>query len=152
MKNWLVIANASRARVLEEADKPGAYVHIADLVHPQSRQKGVALASDRPGQVKGVGHGLGNASYIPPTDPRERERDRFAREVAHVLNQGVAAHQCAGLVLVASSPFLGHLKAHLDEQASKAIVRTLDADYTQLANSELAEHFSGRGPAHELLR
>lgn len=143
MRNWLVIANASRARVLEETDAPGAYVHIADLVHPQSRQKGAALASDRPGQVKGVGHGLGNASYIPPTDPRERERDRFAREVAHILNQGVAAHQCAGLVLVASSPFLGHVKAHLDAQAARALLRTVDADYTQLANSELAQRLAG---------
>lgn len=143
MKNWLVVANAARARVLEETAQPGAYVPVADLVHTRSRQKGAALAHDRPGQVKGIGHGLGNASYIPPTDPRERERDRFAREVAQVLNQGVAAHRCAGLVLVASSPFLGHVKAHLDAQAARALLRTVDADYTQLANSEIALRLAG---------
>ncbi|MEO8805540.1 MAG: host attachment protein [Burkholderiaceae bacterium] len=53
MKNWLVVANAARARVLEEADEPGAYKHRADLVHAQSRQKGVDLGSDRPA-VKGL--------------------------------------------------------------------------------------------------
>lgn len=143
MKNWLVVANAARARVLEETAQPGAYAPVADLVHTASRQKGVDLAHDRPGQVKGIGHGLGNASYIPPTDPRERERDRFAREVAQVVNQGVAAHRCAGLVLVASSPFLGHVKAHLDAQAARALLRTVDADYTQLANSELAQRLAG---------
>ena len=147
MKNWLVIANAARARVLEETDTPGAYAHVADLVHPQSRQKGVALASDRPGHVEGVGHGLGNASYQPQTDPRERERDRFAQELARWLNQGVARRDCAGLVLVASSPFLGHLKAHLDAQAHKSIVGTLDADYTALADGELAARLATRAGA-----
>lgn len=143
MKNWLVVANASRARVLEESDKPGSYVHVADLVHPQSRQKGVDLASDRPGHAHGEGGGLAGTSFAPHTDPREREHDRFAREVAQRLDAGIAAHQCAGLVLVASSPFLGHLKAHLGEQARKAVVRTLDADYTALDERELAVRLAG---------
>ncbi len=146
MKNWLVVANAARARVLEESDSRGgkrpSYVHVADLVHPQSRQKGSALANDRPGHVEGIGHGLGSASYVLRTDPREREHDRFARQVAQLLNEGIAAQRCAGLVLVASSPFLGHLKAHLGEQAKKAVVRTLDADYTALDERELAERLA----------
>lgn len=141
MKNWLVIANAARARVLEESDTRPGYVHVADLLHPQSRQKGVALAGDRPGHAhaEGVGHGQGSTSYVPRTDPREREHDRFAREVAQLLEEGVAAHRCAGLVLVASSPFLGRLKSHLGEQARKAVIRTLDADYTALSEDELAQ-------------
>ena len=131
MKNWLVVANASKARVLEESGKPGAYVHIADLVHPQSRQKGVELAGDRPGHVPGVSaHGTGSSAYDPRTDPREREHDRFARELAAVLNQGVAAGRCAGLVLVASNPFLGHLKEHLAAHAQALLLRSVPADYT----------------------
>jgi Protein required for attachment to host cells len=46
------------------------------------------------------------------------------------------------LVLVASSPFLGQLKAHLGAQAKKAIVRTLDADYTALDEHALAERLA----------
>jgi protein required for attachment to host cells len=59
-----------------------------------------------------------------------------------MLDKGIAAQRCAGLVLVASSPFLGHLKAHLGAQASKAIVRTLDADYTALDERELADRLA----------
>ena len=142
MKNWIVIANAARARVLEEGDTPGRYVHVADLVHPQSRQKGTALASDRPGHAHAEGRGLAGTSYAPHTDPREREHDRFARQLAQRLDDGVAAQHCAGLVLVASSPFLGHLKAHLGKQATKAILRTIDADYTALGERELAERLA----------
>ena len=148
MKNWLVIANAARARVLEESDLQGAkarqqpYVHVADLVHPQSRQKGIELGGDRAGHAEGSSPGLAGAAYTPRTDPREREHDRFARQVAQMLDEGIAAHRCAGLVLVASSPFLGHLKAHLGEQAKKALVRTLDADYTALDDRELAQRLA----------
>jgi protein required for attachment to host cells len=139
MKNWLVVANASRARVLEETDKPGAYVHRADLVHTQSRQKGIDLGGERPGHGEGATHGPGSAAYQPRTDVRDREHDRFAREVATVLNDGIAAGQCAGLVLVASNPFLGLLKSHLGEQARKAVLRTVASDYTSHRDDELAQ-------------
>ena len=150
MKNWLVVANAARARILEEGDpRPGkrrAYVHVADLVHPQSRQKGVALGRDRGGHAEGASPGLAGAAYMPRTDPREREHDRFAQEVAHMLDKAIATQRCAGLVLVASSPFLGQLKAHLGTQARKAILRTLDADYTALDENTLAERLAeGQG-------
>lgn len=139
MKNWLVVANAARARVLEETDTPGVYTHRADLVHPESRLKGMALDADRPGQVHAEGRGQGSSAYPPRTDVREREHDHFASELAAMLDQGVARGECAGLVLVASNPFLGRLKMHLGEPARKAVLRTLAADYTTLRDDELAE-------------
>lgn len=141
MKNWLVVANASRARVLED-DGEGGYTHCADLSHPASRQKGIELGHDRPGHVEGTGHGLGSASYEPRMDPREREHDRFARELARYLGDGVAAGRCAGLVLVASNPFLGHLMEHLHTQARKAVLRAVPSDLTALDDRELAQRFA----------
>lgn len=55
---------------------------------------------------------------------------------------GVAAGRCAGIVLVASSPFLGQLKQHLGEQAHKALLRTVAADYTTLDDRELAQRLA----------
>lgn len=147
MKNWLVVANAARARVLEAQDDGDGYLHRADLVHPQSRQKGIELATDRPGHVEGVGHGLGSAAYQPRTDARDREHDRFAQQLAKLLNDGVADGSCAGLVIVASNPFLGQIKAHLSEQAHKAVLRTVASDYTTLGDAELAQRLAAQGPA-----
>jgi protein required for attachment to host cells len=144
MKNWLLIANAARARVLEVTAQAGHYRHVADLVHPQSRQKGVELADDRLGHVKGSAPGPGGAAYAPRTGPRERERDRFAQQVAQHLNKGIASGQCAGLVLVASNPFLGELKSHLSEQGRKALLRTVASDLTAVADADLA-HRLGTG-------
>lgn len=138
-KNWLVVANASRARVLEKQGTEGPLLHVADLVHPESRQKGSELGDDRPGRVDRIGSGLNSSAYPPHTDPRHREHERFAREVAKLLSDGVAADRCGGLLLVASNPFLGELKSHLSDQATKAIVRTVPSDYTLLRDSELEE-------------
>lgn len=141
MKNWLVVANSARARVLEESENvgaAGAYTHVADLLHPQSRQKGIELADDRAGHVEGTGHGPGSTEYLR-TNVRDREHERFAQELAAMLNAGVAAGRCAGLVLVSSNPFLGHLKAELSEPARKLVLRTLPSDYTALSDAELAQ-------------
>lgn len=146
MKNWLVVANASRARVLEETGERGAYLHRADLVHPQSRQKGIELGTDRAGHMEGSSQGLAGTAYAPRTDVRDREHDRFAQEVAAALNDAVAQGQCAGLVVVASNPFLGQLKAHLNERAHAAVLRTVPNDYTSLSDTEIARRLAAPLP------
>jgi protein required for attachment to host cells len=144
-RNWWVIANAARARVLEETDTPGQFLHVADLVHPQSRMKGQQLGSDRPGHVEGNGHGLGSASFLPRTDPRDREHDRFSREVAKAVNDGVAQGRCAGVTLVASDPFLGQVKSHLNVQSRKLLLRTVANDYTNLPDADLERRVRSAG-------
>lgn len=142
-RNWLVVANAARARVLEETAEAGSYRHVFDLVHPQSRMKGQQLAAQRPGRVEGIGHGLGNVGLQPRTDPREREHDRFSREVARAVNDGVAQDRCAGFTLVASDPFLGQLKSHLNGQSRKLLLRAVASDFTSLSDAEIARRLRG---------
>jgi protein required for attachment to host cells len=145
--NWLVVANAARARLLEETGRPGVYRERADLVHPQSRQRGSALRADRAGHVLGAKGAPGGAAYEPRTDAREREHERFAQQVAQMLDAGVARGECAGIVLVASSPFLGRLEAHLGQQSRKAVVRTVARDYTALRDTELAQRLHESPPS-----
>ena len=70
------------------------------------------------------------------------DSELLARELAHVLNAGLAAGRCAGLVLVASNPFLGERKAHLDTQARQRVLRTVPSDFTALNDRELAQRLS----------
>jgi protein required for attachment to host cells len=144
--NWIVIANAARARIIEVGAVDGACRHVADLVHPESRLTGTEQAAlhggDRPGRVVGIGHGAGNASYQPHTDPRRREHDRFAREVAAAVDEGTAKGRLAGLILVASDPFLGRLKSSLGEQSLKLLLRTVVSDFTTLPDAEVLRRLS----------
>lgn len=146
MKNWLVVANASQARVLEAAATAGPYQLVVELAHPESRQKGIELANDRPGRAEGNVHtqgggvhGPGGGLYEPRVDAHKREHERFAQEVAAVLNAGVADGRCAGLVIIAADPFLGQIKAKLSERASELVLRTLSKDYTALSEQALAK-------------
>lgn len=140
MKNWLVVANGARARVLEEAE--GGYAHVADVVHPASRQKGSELELDRPGHVTSGAHGAGSAEYRPRVEPHERELQHFAEELAALLDAGVADGRCAGLILVVSNPFLGHLKARLGAHSRERVLRSVAHDYTTLSDSELAQRLA----------
>ena len=141
MKNWLVVANGARARVLEQA-ADGGYVPVADLVHPRSRMKGSQIEPDRPGHVTSGAHGTGSAEYRRHLEPHERELQHFADELVDLLEAGVADGRCAGLILVASNPFLGHLKARLRPATRERMLRCLAHDYTTLSDAELAQRLA----------
>lgn len=141
MRNWLVVANAARARVLAQA-ADGGFEHVADLVHPASRLKGSELDPDRSGHVTSGAHGAGSAEYRPRLQPHERELEHFAAQIAHRLEEGIAGGECAGLILVVSNPFLGHLKAHLGDKARERVLRSIAHDYTALSDDELAQRLA----------
>jgi protein required for attachment to host cells len=133
---WILIANASTARCFElEAD--GKLKLLDSFAHPDSRKPGSTLGSDRPGHIEGEGHGLGSASYQPRIDPKSWEHEKFAKELAAVLNAAVAAHRFERVFLIASNPFLGQIKSHLDAQAGKRLAGGIAADLTSYEGRDL---------------
>ena len=133
---WILIANAATARCFEkQAD--GKLELLDSFAHPDSRKPGSTLGSDRPGHIEGVGHGLGSASYQPRIDPKSWEHNKFAQELAAHLNTAVASQKFDRLFVIASNPFLGQIKAHLDAQASKRLAGGIAADLTSYEGREL---------------
>lgn len=132
---WIVLANASRARVFEARDDGAAPAEVLDLTHPESRLHGAELGSSRAGH--GERHGpdgsQGGTAYPPRTDPRDKAHEAFARELAQRLREALAGARCERLVLAASSPFLGALRAALDPATAAAVVRSEAVDLTTLA-------------------
>jgi protein required for attachment to host cells len=141
---WIVLANASRARIFAVDGGPGRPVEVTDLVHPASRQKGSELGQDRAGHAErhGADSGQGGASFDPRTDPRQKEHVQFAHELAATLHDGVTGRRCKALLLVASDPFLGELKACLSAATRPAVVRSVPKDLTGLALPELHERLA----------
>jgi protein required for attachment to host cells len=139
-KTWIVLANASRARVLAREAKDGRLEELADLVHPQSREKVGALTADREGHAQKAHGDPGHAgtAFQPHTDPRQKEHATFAVEVARYLEDAAVQGRCPGLVLIASDPFLGVLKSHLGDAAKPLVQATLPRDLTTYAGPELA--------------
>jgi protein required for attachment to host cells len=139
-KTWIVLANASRARILDRESDGGRLVELENLAHPQSRVKGSELTSDRGGHAEKAHGDPGHAGteFQPRTDPRQKEHAVFAAEVSRYLENEVAQGRCQDLVLIASDPFLGELKSHLGPTAMRAVSVTIARDLTTFAGRDLA--------------
>jgi protein required for attachment to host cells len=145
MKNeWIVLANASTARLFSRESDRHPLVPLVTLDHAASQQKTSALADDR------MGHGSadsrpGGVAFEPRTSALRKEHAHFARELAQRLADGLASGACDRITLYASAPFLGELKAQLSPAAAKALRAAFAVDLTSFQHGELERRI-----AHEL--
>ncbi len=135
-QQWILLANASHARLLSRDSATDPLVPLATLEHPESRLKASQLADDRPGH-EATDNSSGGNRYEPRSDVRRKEHQRFAREIADRLDAGLAAGQFSTLWLFASSPFLGELKAQLSDAVNTRVHLALDRDLTALGLAEI---------------
>ncbi len=75
----------------------------------------------------------------PTTQPHEVEVERFALQIAKLLEARLAENAYERLALVAPPHFLGTLRSALSANLAKHVVLSLDKDYTSLEPAELAE-------------
>jgi len=135
-KTLLMIANASAARVFSYQPRK-EFSLLKEFNHPQSRQKGIDLVSDRPGhnQSKGGGHG----AFVPSNNPKQIEAKRFAHELAGWLDDQRKQNRCNQVMLVADPSFLGILNKSLNDQTMQLVYKSLDKDYSQVIQRDLPE-------------
>ena len=109
--HWILIANSVHARLLQQEDG-GPVLVLRNFTHAQSRSKVSELVHDRAGH-ESTDRSYGGTSYQPRTDPKKKEHERFTRELADDLERHAQKGAFETLVIFASSPFLGELKAEL---------------------------------------
>ncbi len=141
-RNWIVVANGSQAALYSrDPDEEGFRLALErQFEHPQGRSKGMELATDRPGAVRG--HGSDSAQYVPRVDPKRNEMEHFAQRLADELDGLQRAQRLARLTLVASNPFLGLLRARLPDAVRDAVEAQVAHDYTALGERELTERLA----------
>lgn len=132
---WIVIANGSRARILERRADAQALL-IRSFHHAPSRQHSSALGDDRAGS-QATGRGFGSAALGPRTDPHEREIERFASDLADHLEAAARTRQMDAVMLFASSHFLGLLRQRLGSSTRKLLQATVNVDLSGLPLSEV---------------
>ena len=135
---WIVVANASLARLFSRDSPTDPLVPLATMKHPESRLKGSELADDRPGH-EATDNSSGGNRYEPRSDVRRKEHQRFAREIAERLETGLVAGEFSTLWLFASSPFLGELKEQLSDAVDKRLQFALDSDLTSFGLAEIEQ-------------
>ncbi len=145
MKNtWLLIANGSEARLFETEFRPKTLNLLQEIQHPESREKGAELASDKSGHYQGDASTSGSTqgSFNEPTDPKEYEMERFAGELVQVLETGRNANSFEHLIVASSPKFHGLLNKKMNGQLSKLVDKHINKDYTALNEKELLERLT----------
>ena len=134
---WVLVANAGEAHLFNLTKSE--LEPLKNFSHNESRMKGEELASDRPGASQSDVNREGHGSYAEPTDPKEYEKDRFARELADTLNKARSENQFNELVIVASPHFHGLINKHLDDETSQKVSHHIEKDYTQVQDSDMLD-------------
>jgi protein required for attachment to host cells len=131
-KHWILVANASHARVWERTSFSEPLLEITDWVQPESRMQASAT------EHSPLGHSLaGRTGLAPRADLKQQHRSAFAKTLTVYLHEAVLSHRVNALALFASNPFMGELMSHLDAAVQKTIVAKHVLDLTSLNVTEL---------------
>jgi protein required for attachment to host cells len=135
---WILVANASCARLYANHGPNKGLALLKEMKHPKSRKKGADLVTDRAGHMQSSGNGHG--ARQPQTDPKQNEARNFAQELAKELHHGRVTAQFERAIVVAPPAFMGLLNDKLDGPTAQMVSNRFEKDYTKATDKELAGH------------
>lgn len=135
MKSWILVANASRAYLYNSDNLRTKDLQLVQKFnHPESREKALELASDRPGHYQ-TDHKT-RSSY-EKSHPKEEEAVNFAKQLALMLKEGHNNHEYEQLVIISSPHFYGLLNKNLFVKLDN--MHHIAKDYTDLTLQKMKE-------------
>jgi protein required for attachment to host cells len=138
---WVLIADGSRARLLEHRRSQQSLELLFDDDRPELRDRELMRESDRPGRTH-ESFGPTRHGLQPHTSTDQIARERFARALVERLQLGVNERRFGQLLLVAPPAMLGELRRHLDDALRERVIAELDRDLTKISIHELPQHLS----------
>ncbi len=152
LTRWILIADASRARLFRDDHPSRPFTLIDSLEHPESRARVRDLMADANGRKPaGMARGGGDAvtaagsssarpGAAPDTDAKTVEAQKFARTLAQRLERGLHEHAYDRLVVAAPPHFLGLLRQSLSHGVKRHLEVFLNKDLTQHERPDIESH------------
>ena len=147
-RTFVLVANASRARLFQREEGTGVLTLIEEREHPESRAKNIDLVTDKPGRSFPSDPHTFHAGMEEPTIPKRHEAEVFARELADDLSRRHNEHTFDELVITAPPGFLGMLRGALathHNHVSDRVFLWVDKDYTLQDPRTIAERLAAAG-------
>lgn len=135
----VVVAQRARARLFFHDGSGEPLREVRDLVHPESRMRGLSMETDRPGRVHDR-TGPARHAMAQEETTKEREAANFARELAEAIRGYRVENELDGVVLVAEPGFLGMLRGSLDDATTKAVSGEVPKGLVDRPVEEIATH------------
>lgn len=144
---WFVVADEGRARVFERAQPGAALQELKELRDELAHARGAELQRDAKGRLYGKGERFMGHTAEPETDPHRKEARKFARQIAHLLEQARNERRYDRVFIVAAPAFLGVLRHELPESVRKVVAGELDQDLVNLDTHKLEQRLQAM-PEH----
>lgn len=145
MKRWILICDASNARILEQADSSQALTLVHAIPNPAGRAREQELATDEAGRMR-KGSGRFNLSAMDPkTTAHDAAAERFAKHLAALLDETALRGSYDQLVVAAPPHMLGMLRDEFSAHVSTRLKLSVAKDLTHVAAGDLAEHLEIEG-------
>ncbi|KIC74076.1 hypothetical protein DB42_BL00010 [Neochlamydia sp. EPS4] len=135
---WIVVANSSKAKIYRLAKFP-KIEELLVLNHPESRLQDQVLEGRKPGRNFQSG-GTTRHAYEPETDPKEVEKEKFARSLGDYICAAHYKGEFTRLYLMANPAFLGLVRHHINTSTQKTIVAEVAKDLTDCPIPEIEHH------------
>lgn len=135
----VIVADASRARILSTRETPGELSEFEDMVHPESRLREQELVTDGSGSGNDSG-GHGRHSMGNEKSAHAREAENFAREVCERLDRLHRREKIHRLYLVAPPAFLGLLRNRLSKQCASLVAGEVSKNLVTHTVQEIRAH------------
>jgi protein required for attachment to host cells len=139
---WILIANSSEARLFQAQKSTKDMTLVQEFKHPESREKAIDLVADGQGRYRNMA--APKSSFQDPSNPKQVEAERFAHQLAIILDDGRNQNLYGNLVIIAPSHFQGLLNKCVNIHVKDRISSTIDKDYTKLKEHELPAYLYGK--------
>ncbi len=137
-KVWIVVANSTYSKIYY-AENTHKIIELKSFEHLESHMRANELMSDSLGRTTNVGL-YGSQAMEEQTSLKTKESMVFARQIIAYLEEGCKKGECERLYLIASPPFLGHLREILTPHLAKLVHAEINKDLTQLTAEQIREY------------
>ena len=121
---WIVVAGEGCARVFASGTGSSALKLVDDI---SNAYESATRLTDK------------QAESFSESERKEKERDKFAAQVAKYLEDARLHQQVGNMKIIAEPKFLGMLLSYLDEQTKKLVSDHVSKDYSGLNTKEVEE-------------
>jgi len=139
----ILVADASRARLFRVDSPAGELIEVSSDVNPEARLHDTELTTDKPGRHADSMTG-GRSAMEDPTDPKEVESQKFARQLTEKLEKARNKGELEKLYTAAPPRFLGELRKHFKAELKALVVEEIGKDFSHLDAKNLRKHLPER--------
>lgn len=133
-RSWVVVADASRARILGNTEDRYQLSELEDFLNPDGRLHERELTSDLPGRRRGAS---GTHAVEEGSTKKVASANGLADQIADYLDKGRTDGAFQRLYLIAAPQFLGRLRDKLNEPTRRMIVDTVDKEFTRSSVADI---------------